>query len=277
MGSIITRAKRLRVYRLSAQAAAFVLLNLRFLNIWFPNLALSGMLGVCAPGFYCHGCPWATMACPLGVIVTSLRTGAGPVLVVALASIGLVGTFGGRLVCGWICPFGWLQDLLYKLRTRKFGLPSRLRYVKYAVLAAFVFAGPYFLPNTRLSVCDACPSAFIESVIPYGFQIHWDREIPGILDGRFFLKAGVTLAVLLMSIVISRGFCRMLCPLGAMFGFFNRFSVFRYGLTHHKCAGCGACAKNCPVDIDPIKQMNDAECIKCYECTTTRHIKMGVK
>ncbi len=67
------------------------------------------------------------------------------------------------------------------------------------------------------------------------------------------------------------------CFIGAIFGLFNRFSVFRYNLAIAKCGDCSACRKMCPVDIDPVAEMNQSECIRCHECTTTKHIKMGSK
>lgn len=277
MGSIITRAKRLRIYRLSVQIAALIALNLQFLHIWFPKLTLTGMQGICAPVFYCHGCPWAVMACPLGVIVTFLRFGLVPWL--AIGILALVGTFGGRFICGWLCPFGWMQDMLYKIRTRKYSIPSQLKYVKYAVLALFVVAIPYLLPDKRASFCDICPSGVIEALIPYAIIGNWDVS-SGYFSGfnqLFWIKITITVSVILFAIFVSRGFCRAFCPLGAIFAIFNRVSLFRYSLTFHKCNGCGACAKVCPVEIDPVKEINDPECIRCYECTNTKHIKMGIK
>lgn len=285
MGSIITRAKKLRLYRFITQIVSLVLLNLQFLNIWLPSLTLTGMLGVCAPGFYCHGCPWATMACPIGILVNFSKLGVFPVL--ALGTLGLFGALAGRFVCGWICPFGWLQDMLYKIRTRKFHMPPALRYVKYAMLVVFVIGIPYMMgarmfglsTANRATFCDICPSGFLEALIPYASMGGWNTD-SGLFAGfnsLFFIKAGITLGVVLMSVFIARGFCRMFCPLGAIFGLFNKFSLFRYNLTYHKCNGCGACAKVCPVEIDPVKQINDAECIRCYECTNTKHLKFGAK
>lgn len=277
MGSIITRAKKLRAYRFSVQIIALIALNLKFLNIWFPNMTLTGMQNICAPGFYCHGCPWATMACPLGVIVTFLRFGLFPVL--AIATLALVGAFGGRFICGWICPFGWLQEVLYKIHTRKFIMPRQMRYLKYVILVVFVFAIPYLLPDKRASFCDICPSAVLESLIPYAIMGNWDVN-SGLFGGftaLFWIKITITVGVLLFAVFVSRGFCRAFCPLGAIFAIFNKFSLFRYRLTFHKCNGCGACAKVCPVEIDPVKEINDPECVRCYECTNTKHIKMGTK
>ncbi len=281
MGSIITRAKKLRIARMSSQISALILLNLQFLNRWLAA-PLDGLRGACVPGFYCHSCPWAVLACPLGVIVNFARLGLVPYI--TLGILGLVGTLGGRLVCGWVCPFGFLQDLLFKLRTHKFQIPARLAYAKYLVLVVFVLAVPHFNPTAsqRLysyTFCDGCPSGTLESTIPWAFVGHWDVN-SGVFGGfttRFFVRISILLATLIFVIFVSRGFCRVFCPLGAIFGLFNRFSVFRYDLAHKKCNNCSACAKVCPVHIDPVTEMNSAECIRCYECTNTRHIKMGLK
>ncbi len=277
MGSIITRAKKIRLSRRSTQVSALVLINLGFLNIWFSNLNTGALRGICSPLFYCHSCPWATMACPLGVLVNFSRLQIFPLI--TLGILGLVGTFGGRLVCGWLCPFGLLQELLHKIPTRKFSIPARLSYAKYAVLVAFVLAVPFFWPKAPYTFCDGCPSSVIESTIPWAFVAHW-QVTPGLFTGftaRFWVRLAITCAVIAFVILVSRGFCRVFCPLGAIFSFFNRFSLFRFSLAFTKCNNCAACAKLCPVDIDPVSQMNTAECVRCHECTIQRHIKMGVR
>lgn len=277
MGSIITRIRKIRITRRLTQMSALVLLNLQFLNIWFADLQLAGMRVTCAPVFYCHSCPWATMACPLGVLVNFSRLQIIPFI--TLGILGLVGTFGGRLVCGWICPFGLLQELLHKVPTRKFKIPFKLTYVKYVVLVVFVLMVPFFWPKAPYTFCDGCPSSVIESTIPWAFAAHW-KVTPGMFNGftaRFWVRASILLFTLGFVTLVSRGFCRVFCPLGAIFGLFNRFSLFRFNLSHKKCNSCGACAKMCPVDIDPITQMNTAECIRCYECTVQKHIELGVK
>ena len=277
MGSIVTRAKALRLKRNLSAIAALVLLNLGFVNAIVPGLAFTGARFVCSPVFFCHSCPWATMACPLGVLVNFGRLQIVPF--VTLGILGLVGTFGGRLVCGWICPFGWLQDMLHKIPTRKYDTPRRMRYLKYVLLFGFVIAVPLIWPHRPYTFCDGCPSGTLESMIPWAFVGHWNVN-SGLFGGftaRFFVRSSILLAVLLLAVFVRRGFCRTLCPLGAIFGFFNKFSAFRYHLAHKNCTNCAACVKLCPVDMDPVKEMNGAECIRCYECTTTKHIRMGTR
>jgi len=254
-----------------------VLLNLQFLHIWFTRLQLTGLRVVCSPVFYCHSCPLATTACPLGVLINFGKLQLIPFI--TLGILGLVGTLGGRFVCGWACPFGLLQDLLHRIPSPKFKIPHKLTYTKYVVLVLFVIVIPIFWPKAPYSFCDGCPSSFLESTIPWAAMAHW-HVTPGMFNGftaRFMVRGSITLAVLLLAVMVSRGFCRLFCPLGAIFSLFNRFSLFRFNLTYSRCNDCKACAKLCPVDIDPVTQMNTAECIRCYECTLTKHIKLGAK
>ncbi len=233
--------------------------------------------GICAPVFFCHSCPWATMVCPLGVLVNFSTLKLVPFITIGI--LGIVGTLAGRFVCGWMCPFGALQDWLHKIPSPKINLPRQANYIKYAVLVGLVFAVPYFLPGKPYTFCDFCPSATLESTIPWAFKAGW-VPTPGMFGGfteRFFMRIGILVAVLGLAVVASRGFCRTLCPLGAIFALFNRFSIFRFRLTYSKCNDCGACNKICPTEIDPVADMNGADCIRCLDCTTTKHIKMGVK
>lgn len=260
MGSIITRAKKIKTARVLTQVSALVFLNLPFLRL----------RAICAPVFYCHSCPLASMACPLGVLVNFSALKLFPFI--TLGILVMVGTLGGRFVCGWLCPFGFMQDLLYKIRSRKFSVPQWTGYTKYAVLVGLVLAVPFFWPGKPYTFCDFCPSGTIESTIPWAFLGVFNGFVP-----RFFIRISVLLAVIALAVLVSRGFCRTLCPLGAIFSFFNRFSLFRFSLEYEKCDDCGVCAELCPVDIDPVDQMNGAECVRCLDCTSNKHIDIGVK
>lgn len=248
------------------QLGALIFLNLGALNLPFTHL-----LGVCAPVFYCHGCPLATMACPIGVLVNFSTLRVFPFL--ALGILGLVGTIGGRLVCGWLCPFGMIQDLLYKIPTKKIKIPRAFNYAKYGILVGLVFAVPYFLPGQPYTFCHFCPSGTLEASIPW--------ELRGVASsggsGAHAARLIILGAVLLLGVIATRSWCKTLCPLGAIFSFFNKFSIFRFRLATHECKGCGVCLKKCPVEIDPVADMNTAECIRCADCTTTDHIKLGMR
>ena len=258
MGSIIKKVNKFRRARLFTQLSVLIFLNLPFLHLQ----------SVCAPVFYCHGCPLASMACPIGVLVnlSTLRI----IPFVTIGILGLVGAVGGRLVCGWICPFGLIQDLLYKIRTKKIALPPVLNYFKYVVLVGLVFAVPFFFPGKPYTFCHFCPSGTLEASIPW--QLMGEPSGGGQL--WFIIRMSVVVITLGLAVVASRSWCRVFCPLGAIFSFFNRFSLFRFKLTRDKCNSCGVCARECPVEIDPVMEMNTAECIRCMDCTTTNHIKL---
>lgn len=255
---MIKKIKRISTLRVISQLVALIILSLPFL----------GVRSICGPAFHCHSCPLSAFACPLGVLVNFSTLRILPY--VAIGILGAIGTLGGRIVCGWICPFGLLQDGLHKLPTGKISLPSRLKYGKYAILAIFVILVPFFFPGSSYSFCKLCPAGTLESTIPWAFM--------GLFNGfttGFIIRTSILVGVLILMIVASRGFCRTICPLGAIFSLFNKVSLFRLRLTKHDCNDCGACMKKCPVEIDPVNQMNSAECIRCLDCTTTRHLKLG--
>ncbi|HOP81528.1 MAG TPA: 4Fe-4S binding protein [Armatimonadota bacterium] len=260
MGSIIERIKKLTLWRYLCQLTSTVIISLPF----FP-----AMRQFCVPAFHCHSCPWSMFACPIGVIANFAQVRLFPFITVGI--LGLVGTFGGRIICGWVCPFGLLQDLLGKITRAKVRIPYVLTYTKYAVLIGLVLLVPYSFPASDYRFCRLCPAGTLESTIPRAFL----GEVTT-FGFNFFLRIAILAGVLLLAIISTRGFCRTLCPLGAIFSIFNKFSVFRLKVTHPKChAGCTACAKVCPVQIHPVKQLNDAECIRCLDCTATDHIKLG--
>lgn len=261
MGSMINKKlNKINKNRFITQLSALIIVNLPFLQLHT----------ICAPVFYCHSCPLSAFACPLGVLVNFSTLRIFPF--VALAILGITGAIGGRLVCGWICPFGFIQDLLYKIKTKKINLSPKLYYIKYILLVVMVIAIPYFLPGKPYTFCNFCPSATLESRIPWALQ-----EVTSGDAVNFGINIVILVGVLLLAVFASRSWCRIFCPLGAIFALFNRFSLFRFNLVYKKCNNCGICAAECPVDIHPVKDMNSAECIRCTNCTCSKHIKLGTK
>ena len=256
MGSIIFgRLKN----RLITQFAALAGLNLYFLRLQ----------SVCVPALNCYSCPAAVFACPIGTLVNFSALRLFPFITIGI--LGLTGIIGGRFVCGWVCPFGLIQDGLNKIPSPKLEVPQKLGYTRYLVLILLVFLVPFFFPYSASTFCHFCPTGTLESAIPWRFM--------GISSGDnigFSMRLVILLGTIVLTITLSRGFCRLLCPLGAIFSIFNRVSLFRMRLTK-PCNNCGICAKECPVEIDPVKQMNAGECIRCLECTKPPHLKFGIK
>ena len=84
--------------------------------------------------------------------------------------------------------------------------------------------------------------------------------------GLFGWKAAILVMIVLLSIKVYRPFCQYLCPLGAVYGWFNRFSLVQIRWEQEACTNCKACQKACPVDLPPVKISVSTECIKCGKC-----------
>ncbi|MDO4842500.1 MAG: 4Fe-4S binding protein, partial [Phoenicibacter congonensis] len=84
--------------------------------------------------------------------------------------------------------------------------------------------------------------------------------------GVFFWKLFLLLAILVSAVLIPRSFCRYLCPLGALYSLFNRFSLYRMELDRAKCVGCKKCEHACPMAVEVTKDINSGECIRCGRC-----------
>ena len=227
---------------------------------------------VCVPGLNCYSCPGAVGSCPLGSLQAVLtgRTHKFPFYV--LGFLLLFGALFGRLVCGWLCPFGLVQDLLHKIpfvkKLRRLPGERALRYLKYAVLAGFVIV----LPLVVLDIVGQgqpwfckyiCPSGTLFAGIPL---IASNPPLRAALGWLFTWKAAILLALVLLSIVLWRPFCRYLCPLGAIYGLFNPVAVYRFRIDEDRCTDCGACKAACKLDIDVRRTPNSAECVRCGAC-----------
>ncbi|HOV51232.1 MAG TPA: 4Fe-4S binding protein, partial [Candidatus Cryosericum sp.] len=123
---------------------------------------------VCVPGLNCYSCPGAWGACPIGSLQAVFTRTADRVSLYVAGLIALFGVFMGRLICGWLCPFGLVQELLYRVPSRKVRIgPTRLRFLKYAVLAVLVIAMPILLRSGAVGTpwfCKlVCPAGTLEA------------------------------------------------------------------------------------------------------------------
>ena len=219
---------------------------------------------LCVPGLNCYSCPGALGACPIGSLQAALgRRGRFPAYVLGL--LLLFGVLLGRLVCGFLCPFGLLQDLLDRIPLPKFKLPRRLdrplRYVKYVVLillviGAVALAEPVFCKYL-------CPAGLLEAGLPL---TGLNPRLAGMRGTLFYVKLAILLFLVLLSLFVYRPFCKYLCPLGAFYGLFNGVGFYRMEVSEEKCVRCGKCAAACPMDVDVVKHPNSPECIRCGKC-----------
>ena len=227
---------------------------------------------VCVPGLNCYSCPGAAGACPIGAIQAVLGGRKHNFTFYVLGILMLFATLLGRFICGFLCPFGFLQDLLYKIKTPKLRIPSKpdkvMRYVKYIVLMIAVIALPILLTNqfgiAAPYFCKwICPAGTLEGGIPLLLSNEGLRNSIGFL---FHWKLGILIAVIVSSILIYRPFCKYLCPLGAFYSLFNRVSLYRMELDKSKCTNCAACERVCKMNVEVRKNVNALECIRCGAC-----------
>ena len=223
---------------------------------------------VCVPVLNCYSCPGALGACPIGSLQSSL---AGTVLKFPFYVVGLLLLFAlclGRIICGWLCPFGLVQDLLYKIPTPKLGknsVTAKLTYLKYCIAVIFVVLLPiYFWWADGVGApafCKyICPAGTLEAGLPLLALNENLRGGIGLLFGWKFLLMTVIFGA---CVFIYRPFCRFLCPLGAWYGLFNKLSLFGIRVDAPKCINCNACVKVCKMDCQKV---GDRECINCGEC-----------
>ena len=224
---------------------------------------------LCNPVLSCHSCVLAWFACPIGVFVHYGGWHLFPYF--ALGTVLLLGVLIGRLLCGWVCPFGLVQDLLYKLPTPKFDLPSWTGYIKYGLLGVTVVLLPFFLgEQTMLSFCRYCPASALQVTVPNIVSNGW-RDV-GVATG---VKLGILVFVLVLAILSTRSFCKAFCPIGALLAPLNYISFWKIRVPVQNCAGCRKCNDVCPQHGAPMSRMAQGiapnragECIVCYECQT---------
>ena len=224
--------------------------------------------GVCLPVMNCHSCAFAVFGCPIGMLSHYAGYRVLPVLLVGM--LLLAGALVGRWFCGWVCPFGTLQDWLHRMRTRKRTLPSWAPWIKFAVLGLMVFLFPFLWGElTRASFCRWCP--------PSAFQVTLPTWISGslALSPSMAIKLGIAVAVFAAAIWVSRFFCRVICPIGAMMAVSNHFSLWRVGPLKTSCTSCRRCRNRCPTEVAPYDRLSTeqpanrhVDCVVCHECTS---------
>ena len=256
----------------TVQLISAVLLNGYALGFQKGKIFTGGTKGVCVPVLNCYSCPGALGACPIGALQTALGGLKGHFPFYVLGLLTLFGVALGRVVCGLLCPFGLVQDLLHKIPLPKIKVPKRIdrpaRYLKYGVLLVLVIGLPAFAvteSGVRMPYfCKyLCPAGTLEGGIPLMIADPALRELAGAL---FSWKVLVLAVILAASMVIHRPFCRYLCPLGAFYALFNRFSFFQMSVDQDSCVGCGICERVCPMEVEAVKNINSPECIRCGKC-----------
>ncbi len=259
------------------QSIAALVFNLQ-IPLFFKGLIYQGSAkGVCVPVLNCYSCPAAMGACPVGALQNSLANLRANVSLAryhlglyVIGSIALAGSLVGRIPCGWLCPFGWLQELLYKVPFPKIKIPYLLTYLRYLILAVFVIGMPLLVLDVagygQTWFCKLiCPAGTLEAGVPL---VAASAALRHQLGWLFTWKMGLLVLFLLWMMASMRPFCRTVCPLGTMLGFFNSSSFFQMKVHDERCTRCGVCTAECPVDIEPMKNPNHSQCIRCLHCSS---------
>jgi len=230
------------------------------------------MKTMCVPGLNCYSCPGALGSCPVGAMQAVISGNKHNFSYYILGILILFGAVLGRLICGFLCPFGWIQQLLNKIPGKKLQIPKKaddkLRLMKYVILAVFVLALPAFAVDAfglgAPWFCKwICPAGTLEGGIPLVLQ---NESLRMGLGFTFWWKIFLLAATIISSIVIYRPFCKYICPLGAFYALFNRWSLTRMELDGNACIHCNKCMRSCPMQVDVLKNINSAECIRCGKC-----------
>ena len=252
------------------QAGAALLTNLHLPNFLKGGIYQGKGKAVCVPGLNCYSCPAASGACPIGSFQAVVGSSKFNFSYYITGFLILLGVLLGRFICGFLCPFGWFQELLHKIPTKKISTKKLkpLTYIKYAVLLFMVVLMPMLITND-VGMGDPffckylCPQGVLEGAIPLAAV---NSGIRAALGALFSWKLGILITVIVLSVLFYRPFCKWLCPLGAFYALLNKVSLFGMKVDKHKCVSCGKCAKACKMDVDVTKAPDHTECIRCGMC-----------
>lgn len=252
------------------QAAAVLLTNIHIPNLFKGKIYQGNVKTMCVPGLNCYSCPAATGACPIGAFQAVVGSSKFKFTYYITGFFILLGVLLGRFICGFLCPFGWFQDLLHKIPGKKLSTAKLkpLRYLKYVILVVFVILLPAFVTNS-LGMGDPffckyiCPQGVLEGAIPLSLA---NSGIRAALGHLFTFKFTVLALFIILSILFYRPFCKWICPLGAIYSLFNKVSFLKIQVDHEKCVGCQKCSRVCKMDVNVVDTPNHPECIRCGEC-----------
>ncbi len=228
--------------------------------------------GLCVPGLNCYSCPGALGSCPIGALQAVLGSRDYHFAFYVFGTMMVIGAVFGRFVCGWLCPFGLVQDLLFKIpfvrKLRQLPGDRYLKWLKYVILVVLVLLLPLLAVDLvgqgQPWFCKyVCPSGTLMAGLPLVGLNPGLREAVG---GLFAWKVGLLAVLVVLSIAVYRPFCHYLCPLGAIYGLFNPIAFHRYRINVEQCVACGKCQHSCRLNIPVYRQPNSPECIRCGKC-----------
>ena len=250
-----------------------------------PPIYQGPLKQLCVPGLNCYSCPGALGSCPIGSMQAIFDARDRGIAAYVIGYLAIIGLFVGRIICGWLCLFGLIQELLYKIPTPKIKVPKKvdepMRYLKYVILIVMVFLLPFFY-RTQYGAGEPffckyiCPAGTLEGGI---LLLLLNETLRGAIGWLFRWKFLLLILCIASAIFIYRPFCKYICPLGALYGLFQKVSLIRMHVDEHSCVDCGTCAGTCRMGVDPHRTPNSNECIRCRECVHAcpmQALSMGV-
>ena len=241
------------------QAAATLLTNIHIPNLFKGKIYQGNVKTMCVPGLNCYSCPAATGACPIGAFQAVVGSSKFKFTYYITGFFILLGVLLGRFICGFLCPFGLIQDLLNKIpfpkKIRTFRGDKLLRKLKYVILLVFVVLMPLFVVDIMGQgspyFCKLiCPAGTLEGGLPL---VLLNKSMRSAVGWLYVWKNTILVITIILSIIIYRPFCKYICPLGAFYSVFNKVSVFRYRVDAEKCVHCGKSAKACQMEVNPVE------------------------
>lgn len=249
------------------QVISALLYNANFKGFAEGKIYQGKIKNVCVPGLNCYSCPGAVGACPLGSFQNAIYSSGKTIPFYIVGTLLLLGVIFGRVICGFLCPFGLIQELIYKIpspKIKKNKVTKALSKLKYVILVVFVFVLSAI--KEYPAFCKyICPAGTIEGGIPLALG---NSSIAAMLGTLFTWKSIVLCIIVIGAIFIYRDFCRFICPLGAIYSFFNKIAFMGVCVDETKCDNCGRCIRECKMDVSHV---GDMECIQCGECKAKCH------
>jgi len=252
--------------RLFVLFIAFFVIDGHFYVKYYPQVK-EFLMNIPIPVLNCYSVPSTTFACPIGTFQHFLVIGYFSFVTVGM--LLLVGGLVGRWTCGWLCPFGFVQELIHLIPTRKFEIPHWMRYIKYIVLIVFVVIMPLFVTSKDTGMTETwfcklvCPAGTLGAGIPHVLMDDGLHDLIGIM---YWWKIAFLLIVLVAALFTRRPFCTTICPLGGFLGLFNKISFLKLRFIEDRCYNCNLCVRDCPMGLDPRKDFDSPECIRCMNC-----------
>lgn len=251
-----------------------IITNLHLKGFSTGKIYTGKMKKICVPGLNCYSCPGALGSCPIGSLQAVIGGIKYQFSFYMIGLLMLIGSLVGRFVCGWLCPFGLIQELIHKIPLPKLKVNktfNKLKYLKYLILVVFVFLLPMFWVNIvgmgKPTFCEfICPAGTLEGGIPL---VLLNKPLRAVIGFLYTWKIALLVITVILSIFIFRPFCRFICPLGAIYSLFNPISLYRLKIDSDKCTSCGICSRKCKMQVDVYKNPNSLECIRCGECISS--------